>query len=213
MPAKATAAVVLGLVGVLRGASLSAQGTAPATMTPQERRDLLAKLDASQKKLFAAIQGVSATQWHWKPAPDRWSIGEVTDHLDLAEIRTLELVQGLTAGAPAAADQKAETAGKDQRIAAEIPDRTQHRMMRPDFLAPTDRWAGPAAFEKEFLANRARTIAYVKGTRDDLRAHAAPHPEMGLMDGYQWLILIAAHDERHTAQILEIQAMPGYPKK
>ena len=40
----------------------------------------------------------------------------------------------------------------------------------------------------------------------------APHPEMGVMDGYQWLLLIAAHCERHTAQILEIKAMPGYPK-
>ncbi len=213
MPARLTAALVLGLVGVFRGASVSAPGAAPATITPEERRNLLVKLDASQKKLFAAIQGVSTTQWHWKPAPDRWSIGEVADHLDLAEVRTLEFVQGLMAGIPAAPEKKAETAGKDQRIAAEIPDRTQHRMMRPDFLAPTDRWAGPVAFEKEFLGNRARTIAYVKATRDDVRAHTAPHPEMGLMDGYQWLILIAAHGERHTAQILEIQAMPGYPKE
>ena len=85
-------------------------------------------------------------------------------------------------------------------------------MMRPDFLAPMDRWPSPAALEKDFLANRAKTIAYVKTTQDDVRSHMAPHPEMGVMDGYQWLLLIAAHCERHTAQILEIKAMPGYPK-
>ena len=210
MPARV--ALALSLAGALRIASAFGQTAPAATISPEERRDLQAKLDASQKKLFAALEGISAAQWHWKPAADRWSIGEVADHLDLAEIKTLELVQGLMAAAPATADTKAETSGKDQRVAAEIPDRTQHRMMRPDFLAPTDRWPGPAAFEKDFLARRARTLAYVKSTKDDLRAHAAPHPEMGMMDGYQWLMLIAAHGERHTAQILEIKALPGYPK-
>ncbi len=216
MRAKTVVAVALGWLGALApvGAPSRAEATAPAgstTITAQERRELLARLDASQKKLFAALEGVSAAQWHWKPAPDRWSIAEVADHLDLAEIKTPELVRGLVAGPAADPATKAEAAGKDRRVAAEIPDRTQHRMMRPDFLAPTDRWSSPADFEKDFAANRAKTAAYVKSTHDDLRAHVAPHPEMGLMDGYQWLILIAAHSERHTAQILEIKTLPGYP--
>jgi hypothetical protein len=32
------------------------------------------------------------------------------------------------------------------------------------------------------------------------------------MDAYQWLLLLAAHSARHTAQILEVEANPGYPK-
>lgn len=216
MKAKAVAAVALGCFGALARMEAPARAEAPApagsaTITAEERRKLIARLAASQRKLFAALEGISEVQWHWKPAPDRWSIAEVADHLDLAEIKTPELVRGLVAGPAADPAKKAETAGKDHRVAAEIPDRTQHRMMRPDFLAPTDRWPTPAEFEKDFAANRAKTTAYVKSTHDDLRAHVAPHPEMGLMDGYQWLILIAAHSERHTAQILEIKALPGYP--
>ena len=200
-------------VGLLAlGLAAFAPAARAQTMTAAERQQLVEKLDASQRKLFAALQGVSEVQWHWKPAPDKWSIAEVADHIDLAEIKTPQLVHGMATNAPATPEKKGEVSGKDERVASEIPDRTQHRMMRPDFLAPTDRWPNPAALEKDFLANRAKTIAYVKTTQDDVRSHMAPHPEMGLMDGYQWLLLIAAHDERHTAQILEIKAMPGYPK-
>ena len=203
------AARALGLA--ILGASLASAASGQA-MTAAERQQLVEKLDASQKKLFAALQGVSEAEWHWKPAPDKWSIAEVADHIDLAEIKTPQLVHDMATNAPATPEKKGEVSGKDQRVASEIPDRTQHRMMRPDFLAPTDRWPSPAALEKDFLANRAKTLAYVRTTQDDVRSHMAPHPEMGVMDGYQWLLLIAAHCERHAAQIAEIKAMPGYPK-
>jgi hypothetical protein len=31
------------------------------------------------------------------------------------------------------------------------------------------------------------------------------------MDGYQWVLGVAAHTERHTKQIREVQATAGYP--
>jgi hypothetical protein len=33
------------------------------------------------------------------------------------------------------------------------------------------------------------------------------------MDAYQWLVLVSAHTERHTAQALEVKASPNFPKK
>jgi hypothetical protein len=32
------------------------------------------------------------------------------------------------------------------------------------------------------------------------------------LDPYQWLLFIAAHSERHTKQMLEVKADPGFPK-
>jgi len=31
------------------------------------------------------------------------------------------------------------------------------------------------------------------------------------MDGYQWILAAAAHTERHTKQVLEVIADPGFP--
>ena len=33
------------------------------------------------------------------------------------------------------------------------------------------------------------------------------------MDGYQWLLFLAAHTERHIAQIREVQAASGLLRK
>jgi hypothetical protein len=32
------------------------------------------------------------------------------------------------------------------------------------------------------------------------------------LDGYEWLLFIGAHSERHTKQILEVKADPNFPK-
>ena len=35
---------------------------------------------------------------------------------------------------------------------------------------------------------------------------------LGPMDAYEWLLFIAAHSERHTKQILEVEASPDFPE-
>jgi hypothetical protein len=39
-----------------------------------------------------------------------------------------------------------------------------------------------------------------------------PHPALQTIDGYQWVLLLAAHSARHTAQIDEVKGAAGYPK-
>ena len=38
------------------------------------------------------------------------------------------------------------------------------------------------------------------------------HPALGSIDAYDWILMLAAHTERHTAQIKEIKADPNFPK-
>ena len=37
------------------------------------------------------------------------------------------------------------------------------------------------------------------------------HPALGPLDGYQWVLFLAAHSVRHTKQILELKASAGFP--
>jgi hypothetical protein len=32
------------------------------------------------------------------------------------------------------------------------------------------------------------------------------------MDGYQWILLLSSHSQRHTAQLNEVKANPNFPK-
>jgi hypothetical protein len=52
-----------------------------------------------------------------------------------------------------------------------------------------------------FLARRADTLDYVRATCDPLHHHTAPLGELGPLDAYQWLLLMAAHTDRHLAQM------------
>ncbi len=38
-----------------------------------------------------------------------------------------------------------------------------------------------------------------------LRERFAPHPFAGVLDGHQWVLTLAAHTDRHAAQIEEIR--------
>jgi hypothetical protein len=63
---------------------------------------------------------------------------------------------------------------------------------------------------KHFVESRTATEDFLKNTAG-LREHVMDSP-MGKLDGYQFVLLIAAHSERHTKQILEVKADTNFPK-
>jgi hypothetical protein len=94
-----------------------------------------------------------------------------------------------------------------------VQDRS-HKATAPAPIDPAGRAATltPADAVKQFTAKRNQNEEYVKTTSDDLRVHVAPGPA-GPMDAYQFLVLMATHTARHTAQIKEVQANANYPSK
>lgn len=93
----------------------------------------------------------------------------------------------------------------------QLVDRTQ-KAQAPESLKPTHRWKSREELTAHFKVSRDKLIAYIDKTNDDLRSHAAPHPLFKDLDAYQWVLLISGHSERHTMQILEVKANPGFPK-
>jgi hypothetical protein len=51
----------------------------------------------------------------------------------------------------------------------------------------------------------------VKTTNADMRNHVATLP-FGSVDSYQLVLMIAAHTNRHVAQMNEVKANAAYPK-
>src|SRR5947207_1430857 len=149
-------------------ASLALAGE--GAMSDAERSYLLEQLDASQKTMLGAIQGVSEAQWKYKPAPNVWSVQECAEHLILAEDYIRSGAQGVLQ-TPAAARLASATAEGDRRFYAAIQDRSR-KATAPEPITPGGaKYATPADAVKEFTARRAKTAAYVKSTNDELRAH------------------------------------------
>ena len=92
-----------------------------------------------------------------------------------------------------------------------VPDRT-NKVQAPDPLKPTNRFGSPEASIKHFVDSRTTTEDFLKKTAD-LRGHAIDSPVGGKWDAYEWVLMIAAHSERHTKQIEEVKANENFPKK
>jgi uncharacterized damage-inducible protein DinB len=181
-----------------------------ASLTAQEREFAIKYLEESRRSFLKSIEGLSEAQWTFKAAPDRWSIAEAAEHIAISESTILGLVTQKIMSAPAAPAGSQPLS--DQKVIEAIADRSA-RFQAPEMLRPTNRWSTREALAKDFNDARDKTVAYIRDTKEDLRSHAAPHPVLKTLDGYQWLLLIGAHSARHTAQIEEVKSQAGYPQK
>jgi len=209
MQSKSRTVLAVAAILLITALSCFAQST---TLTAEEREAALKHLQTTHDAFLQSISGLSEKQWRFKPAPDRWSVAEVAEHITITESTIFGMIQKQVMASPAAPDKRPEVKGKDETILTAVPDRS-HKAQAPEFLKPTNRWANHDELVKAFEEERKATMDYVKTTNDDLRDHFAPHPVFGPLDGYQWILLISTHSERHTKQIAEVKADPNFPKE
>jgi hypothetical protein len=179
-------------------------------MTGEERQILLTKLTASRKLLLAAVHGMNDAQWAFKPDVGSYSIAQCVEHLVITEAGVLSRLNEKVRTEVPAPERWAEAAGKDDLIWRVMPQR-KHKVKAPPEMQPKGELATPQAGVENFERVRAETIVYVESTRDDVRSYFLPHVAMGTLDGWQWLLTMALHAERHAAQIEEIKAHPQFP--
>jgi len=175
-------------------------------MTPGERERAINALSESRGRLLATVQRLSPSQLAYKPAADRWSVAECVEHIILVENSILGAVEK-TVQQPADSPQ---TVVEDDALVAKVIDRSE-RMKGPERLMPTGRWPHHE-LRREFESVRKRTSEFAATTDARLRESVFPHPRLGPLDCYQWLLLIAAHGERHRAQAEEVMASAGFPR-
>jgi hypothetical protein len=177
------------------------------TLSQSDREKGIKYLEQTRDAIVADTKNLTAAQWNFKAAPDKWSVALTLEHIALAEGNLYQLVTDKVMKSPAGAPDR-DMAKMDAQVLAMVPDRSTKRQAPPD-LVPTGRWA-PAETLDHFLQSRARTIEFLR-TTPDLRQHVMDSP-LGPLDAYEWLLFIAAHSERHTKQILEVEASPDFPK-
>ncbi len=179
-------------------------------VTQAEKDRALQYLESTKLGVLDATDGLSERQWNFKAAPDRWSVAQVMEHIaaaeDLFHNGTLQVMA--TPAGPAR--DATELKRIDDAVLTNVPDRTNKRQA-PEPLKPTNRFGTPAEARAHFIRSRAVTEDFLKDT-PGLRAHYADRPPFGKLDGYEWILLVAAHSERHTKQILEVKADPNFPK-
>ena len=174
-------------------------------MTQAEREHLVAHLEMTQAWLTDEVSSLSAAQLTFRPAPDRWTVAEVVQHLVVAEPNYWNMLRDALKQPP----NKLKESATDADVLWYGIDRTRHDKTSQD-QNPKDQDIDAAQALKKFLAMHAQLLEMARSTNEDLRGHAVP--EWGV-DAYQCLLEISAHEQRHILQIREIKASAGFPKK
>ncbi|BDC49243.1 hypothetical protein F183_A15590 [Bryobacterales bacterium F-183] len=180
-------------------------------LTQGERDRAMSHMHGTSKLFLDSVAGLSAAQWNFKAGPDRWSIAECAEHIAASETFIFGVIQQMVKSPNAAsAEDLAKTKGKDEVVIKGVPDRTQ-KFQAPEPIKPKKMASDPLDYVAKFKTARFANIAYVEKTQDPLREKVGPHPALGPLDAYQWMLLLSAHTERHTLQILEVKQAAGYP--
>jgi len=188
---------------------VTATAVSAQELTQAEKDRALQYLESTKGSLLEATKGLSEAQWNFKPAPDRWSVAQVMEHIAASEdfVRDGLLKEKVMVSPHGQPDRDVKKI--DEAVLTMIPDRTR-KAQAPDPLQPRNRFGSPDESLKHFLESRTTTEQYLKTTAG-LRDHVLDGP-VGKMDGYEFILFISAHCERHTKQIEEVKADQNFPK-
>ena len=168
-------------------------------------------MTSSAQSYLDALKDVTEEQWKWKPTPERWSVGEVAEHIALAEPHLFAKVT-MAVNSPANPEWEAKTKGKLEMLASVMPNRLG-KAKSPLEIEPTGTLTKAeviAIFEKGRVASN----RFIAETNVAWKERTAEHPfaMFNTLNAQQWFLYIPWHTMRHLKQIAEVKATAGYPK-
>jgi hypothetical protein len=179
-------------------------------ISKKERNYAAKLLKDTEKGVKDQVKGLTEAQLKFKPAPDKWSVEECVKHIARSEEMLWLMMDSVMRGA-ANPDKRTEIKLTDEQIVQRIEDRSNKVKTNEKLMPENTPYKDTEEALQSFIMNRDKLIEYVKLTNEDLRNHVATMP-FGAMDGYQGILFIAAHSQRHTQQIMEVKADPNFPK-
>jgi uncharacterized damage-inducible protein DinB len=160
-------------------------------------------IDRTRVRLVAAVEHLSDEQQTFSPAPGRWSVAELVEHLSIVEGSVVGLLEKLLGKAEESSAAAAAAPGlfADPVSIQEFVERSRAaKYEAPERIRPTGlRLSDSLARMKDSRA--ALHALRPRVERADGRALRFPHPAWGPLDLYQWLLFVGAHEDRHLAQI------------
>ena len=166
---------------------------------------------ANREALRREIQGLSEGQLAFQPAPGKWSIAEILDHLHLAErsiTRVLSKILQQAAGRGLIGEP-----GSMEPLPYQI-DREIYNQPAdaPESVRPSPE--RPLSQLLESLEESRERLLEVASRADGrvVGNLTIRHFQLGELHFYQWLALEAAHEAKHLAQIRQIKVHPRFPR-
>ncbi|HXE57970.1 MAG TPA: DinB family protein [Gemmatimonadales bacterium] len=173
-------------------------------MLPALARDL-ERLEARRRVLLARVRALTPGQRTFRPAPDRWSVLDVVEHLVLVDEAASGAVRGPAGGAPRPAAGRLRYLGLLAVLRSPIRVRVPTRAVLPSGGADL------AGLEARWVEARAALAEWLEGLGPEMvRRPVFRHPVVGWLTVRQTLGFLGAHQAHHEAQVRRIERAPGF---
>jgi uncharacterized damage-inducible protein DinB len=183
----------------------------PMTLS-RKMQELVDAMATHREALLASVSGLDQAQLNYRPGDDQWSIADILNHLALADEANLKLTlrAAKKAGSGILPPDNSPDESKLHSLDA-FSSAAKQKAQAPEFVVPREHLPADESIAK-LTSSRAQlvdTIPSIVG--HDLTAISYPHPLLGPLDFYQWLLIAGLHEARHRKQIDRIKADPSFP--
>ncbi len=176
--------------------------------------ELRTRLAADLEAMIGAVAELDQAQTDWRPAPDRWSVGEILHHLVLSNRAFARAVRALVTRGRREGAVAAEGARRSWPRLRGIADaRVSGPVVHPDMATPAhglplDQLRGDLIASHRAVTDRLPDLAGL-----DFASLRLQHPLGFELNLYQWVDIAGAHERRHLAQVQALLAAPGFPRR
>ncbi|HEX4945809.1 MAG TPA: DinB family protein [Blastocatellia bacterium] len=172
-------------------------------------QEIVTEIEAVRQSLYEAVADLSQEQMDFKPTPESWSISEVLSHLNKVE-RSLPKLYAILLQKIEAAGLKPETEGSmlNSLDHAQLDVVTQ-KVQAPERVLPQAGLTKDEVMAALKQSRQAILDAVSQAGEYDLSGVTWPHPALGDINFYQWVLFIGKHEQRHLGQINAVKKLLG----
>lgn len=149
------------------------------------------------QELMQLIEKFDHESFNRKPTINKWSAGEVAEHLLIFDIRLNHILE--TATHPTDRD----ITEKQPVFNARVSDR-KNKIEAPPFLIPSEGIKSSSDLAEKIRAERMGICNLIEKIDLSLHSKEYPHRLFGELTAYEWVNLVDVHTMRHMAQLLEL---------
>jgi DinB family protein len=172
--------------------------------------DVFDTLDATRKGTIELLSRLSPAQLRFASSADSWCIGEIAEHISLAQASVVKGIKRVLTETESSADRGTTSVGP---ISVE---KFVEQLKGQKFKSPERSTPRPDATMASSLERMRSTTEELQSLRPrieatDLSNATFPHPALGPLNAYQWLVLMITHEERHVRQMEAVMSSAGFP--
>jgi len=134
----------------------------------------------------------SVEQWSYRSSASDWSMGDVAEHLTIANGYIAKRLSTLKSLGDSQCDL----------IDDEIPYLFYRGDEPPNVATPTGVWHSWIDHAQDYRRSVSAIVDAAANAQHDLRKCGAAHPVFGTLDGVQWVMFAGSHTERHRSQLI-----------